>query len=281
MPGLGLAVVEPALSPERAGSDLVGELRTLVAHRELLVSWTAREVKVRYKQSLLGIAWAILQPLALMIVFSVVFTVFVRVPSDGVPYPIFSYTALLPWTFLASAVGFGSMSVLANMSLVTKVSLPREILPLASVGAAGVDSVVAAVVFVGMAAWYGVRPSVAWLALPVLILVELLLAVGIVLVASATTVRFRDVRFVVPLAMQLWMYATPIIYPVSVVPERYRSVYLLNPMATVVEGFRAIILRGKVPDLAPLAVALCLSGAVCLLGYAYFKRFEASFADIL
>jgi lipopolysaccharide transport system permease protein len=268
------------ISPE-SGDSLLDDCRTLLAYRELLLTWTIREVKVRYKQSLLGIAWAVLQPLALMIMFSLVFTVFVKVPSDGIPYPIFSYTALLPWTFFTTAVTFGSSSIINNMSLVTKVYLPREILPLAAVGAAGVDFMVASLLFVAMALFYTVHFSLSLLVLPLLILVQLLLTVGIVFVTAATTVRFRDVRFVVPLAMQLWMYATPIIYPLSLVPERWRWLYLMNPMAVVVEGYRDVILRGRLPDAMSLALAGALAALVCVAGYLYFKRSEAVFADIM
>ncbi len=274
--GIAVRVISAGTRP-----SLIESLNDLAAHRELLLAWTLREVKIRYKQSLLGIAWAVLQPLALMVIFSLIFTVFVKVPSDGIPYPIFSYTALLPWTFFATSVTFASSSVINNMSLVTKVYMPREILPLAAVGAAAVDFGVASLLFLALALFYGVHLSPGVLIIPLLVLVQVLLTVGIALASAAATVRFRDVRFVVPLALQLWMYATPIIYPLSVVPDRARWLYMLNPMAVVVEGYRDTILRGRLPDGLGLMVACVLSALLCVWGFVYFKDREAAFADIL
>jgi lipopolysaccharide transport system permease protein len=216
-----------------------------------------------------------------MVVFSVIFTRIVRVPTGDTPYPIFSYTALLPWTFFATAVGFAVPSLVNNMTLVTKVYLPREIFPLAAVGASFVDFLVAAVVFVGMMVVYRVQLGVTFLALPLLIVIQILLTLGVVLFAAAVNVYYRDVRFIVPLGLQLWMYATPVIYDVSLVPERFRSLYMLNPMAGLIEAYRAVTLRGVWPDWNTLGPAAALSALVFVLGYLYFKRVEWQFADII
>jgi lipopolysaccharide transport system permease protein len=250
-------------------------------HRELLKSWTARNIKIRYKQSLLGSAWAILQPLALMIVFSIVFNRFVRVPTEGVPYPIFSYTALLPWTFLATSITFGASSLTQNLNLVTKIYLPREILPISEVGASFVDFVVASVVFVGLAAYYDVRITEKILVVPALVIIQICLIVGVVLALAAMNVFYRDIRFVVPLAVTLWMYATPIIYPVELVPENLRRLYFLNPMAGLIESYRSVLLLSEWPNWGNLAVAAVISLVVLVLGYRFFKRVEWQFADVI
>ena len=260
---------------------LMRRVQELYWHRELLLAWSQREIKVRYKQSLLGGAWAILQPLSLMIVFSVIFTHFVKMPSDGIPYPVFSYSALLPWTFFATAISFAVPSLTQNMNLVAKTYFPREILPTAAVLAAFVDFAVASVVFVGLFLFYHMPLTAALLLLPLLLAIQLMLTLGVVLFASAINVFYRDVRFVVPLALQLWMYATPVIYPASLVPERFRAVYMLNPMAGLVEAYRAVALRAEPPDWSSVATAAAISTLSLLAGYLYFKRAEPRFADVI
>jgi len=240
-----------------------------------------RDIRVRYKQSLLGAAWAILQPLALMIVFTVVFSFFARVPTDGVPYPIFSYTALLPWTFFATAIGFAVPSLVNNMNLVTKVYFPREILPISAMGASFIDFLIASLVYIGLMVFYRVPLNATMLLVPVLLAVQMTLTGGVILFASAVNVFYRDIRFVVPLGVQIWMYATPIIYPVALVPERFRLIYMLNPMAVLIDSYRAIALRGEWPNWGCLGFAAVLSGVVFVLGYLYFKRVEWQFADII
>lgn len=261
--------------------SIPGHLRSLVQHRDLLVMWTQRDIKVRYRQSLLGGVWAILQPLSLMVVFSVVFTYFVKIPSDGVPYPIFSYSGLLPWTFLNVAVSFGVPSLTQNINLVTKVHFPREILPLSAIAAALVDFLVASVVFVGMMVVYRVPFSGWLLLLPVLLAIQIILVLGVVLFASAVNVFYRDVRFVVPLALQIWMYATPVIYPASLVPGSLKDLYMLNPMVGLIEAYRAIAVLGQAPDWKSLAVGAVMSVLICVLGYTYFKHVEDDFADLI
>jgi lipopolysaccharide transport system permease protein len=261
--------------------QLINDLRMLRQQHELLLTWTLREVKVRYKQSLLGAAWALLQPLALMLVFSVVFSVLVRVPSDGVPYPIFSYTAVLAWTFLASSVSFAVPSLVSNFNLVTKIYFPREILPIASVGAALVDFLVASIILLPALVWFRIplTPMLAWV--PVLIVLQVVLTLGVVLPASAVNVFYRDVRFVVPLVTQVWLYATPVIYPTSLVPESLRFLYMLNPMVGIIDSYRRVVLLGQAPDLAYLSTSATISFGLAIAGYRLFKRSESAFADLI
>lgn len=260
---------------------MINCIRELFHFRDLLFLWSLREIKVRYKQSVVGAGWAILQPLVLMLMFTLVFSVFVRVPSDGIPYPIFSYTAVLPWTFFATGISFAVPSLVNNMNLVTKIYFPREVLPLGSVIAAFVDFLVASVVFGGLLLFYRVpvHASLAWV--PLIVATQVVLTLGIVFFAATLNVWFRDIRFVVPLALQLWMYASPVIYPVSLVPERWRPLYLLNPMASLIDSYRRTILLGQPPDYPFFLWAVGLSSALCVVGYAYFKRSEPRFADVI
>jgi lipopolysaccharide transport system permease protein len=260
---------------------MLANVQELSAHRGLLISWVVRDIKVRYKQSLMGAAWAILQPLSATLIFAVIFSHFVRVDTDGIPYPIFYYSALLPWTFFTSSITFGVGSLVSNMSLVTKIYFPREILPLSAVLASMVDFFVASLIFVGMMILYQVPLSVSLLCIPLLFFIQVTLTVGVVLLASAVNVFYRDMRFVVPLGLQLWMYLTPIIYPLKMVPERFRTVYMLNPMAGVIDSYRRVILQGKWPEMTYLLLAAAVSVMLLLGAYRYFKRAEAVFADII
>ncbi len=259
----------------------MSHLATLFRYRDLLWLWTLREVQVRYKQSLLGIAWAILQPLALTAIFTIVFSRLVRVDTGGIPYPIFAYTALVPWTFFATSLSFGIASLVNNMNLVTKIYFPREILPLASIAAAFVDFLVSAAIVAGMMLLFGVQP--AWTALWImpLLLVQIALTIGVVLLGSALLVFFRDVRFVVPLLTQVWLYATPIIYPTDLVPERFRPLYFLNPMAGIIEGYRRALLMGQAPQWEALALGGAVTVVLLAAGYSFFKWAEPVFADLI
>jgi lipopolysaccharide transport system permease protein len=256
-------------------------LLALYRYRDLLWLWVMREVRVRYKQSLLGIAWAVIQPLALTIIFTIVFSRLVQVDTGGIPYPIFSYTALVPWTFFATSLTFGIASLVNNMNLVTKIYFPREILPLASIGAAFVDFLVSAAILAGMLLIYGLAPG--WISLWVVPLLglQVALTIAVVLLGSAVLVFFRDVRFVVPLLIQVWMYATPIIYPVSLVPERFRTLYFLNPMAGIIDGYRRVLLTGEPPQLDALAAGAVVTLALLAIGSVFFKHAEPVFADLI
>jgi lipopolysaccharide transport system permease protein len=262
-------------------SEMLANIRTLSNYRGLLRIWTLRDIRIRYKQSLLGAAWAILQPLVLMIVFTFVFSIITRVDTGEIPYPIFSYTALLPWTFFATSINFGTMSLLTNMNLVTKVYFPREILPIAAVAASFIDFLIASLVYFGLIVFYGLPLQPTLLVIPIILSIQIVLTVGVVLFASAINVFYRDIRFVVPLLVQVWMFATPIIYPITLVPERLRPFYALNPMAGLIEAYRAVALHGTWPDWYDLGMAGLVSIGVFLLGYTYFKRVEWQFADII
>jgi lipopolysaccharide transport system permease protein len=261
---------------------LLASIRELWSFRELLWTLTAREIKVRYAQSFLGVAWAIAQPLALMVAFSVFFGRFAGISSDGLPYPLFSYAALLPWTFFTTCLAFGVPSLVTNTSLVTKVYFPREILPLASVLSAGVDFGAAIAVYGLLMLLYRIQPTFAFLYLLPLLIVQLVFTLAVTLVLSAVNVAYRDVRYALPLVTQIWLYATPVIYPLSVVPEAIRQPYLaINPMAAVVDGYRRVLVAGSTPDLPTLGIAGLSSTLLLVLSYSYFKRAERSFADVI
>lgn len=273
---------EVVIRAEDPPPGLLAGLREILAHRELLWALGIREVRVRYKQSLLGIAWAAIQPLTMMFIFTVVFGRFARLPSEGVPYPVFSYAALLPWNFFSSAVSSAIASVAGGGALIKKVYFPRAVLPLSSMLTSAVDFLVSAGVFGLLLVYYGVR--VGWHALYVLPLLALQLTfmVGISLLLGAFNAYYRDVRYVLPIALQVWLYATPVVWSMSLVPAQYRTLYAaLNPMAAVIEGWRAAVLRGSAPDAALVAAAAATAGVVLLTGYHYFHYVERNFADVI
>jgi len=253
----------------------------LFRYRDLLWLWTLREVQVRYKQSVLGIAWAILQPLALTVIFTVVFSYLVQIDTDGIPYPVFAYTALVPWTFFSTSLSFGIASLVNNMNLVTKIYFPREILPLASIGAAFVDFLISAVILLVMMLFYGLTPDWVSLWIVPLLILQIALAIAVVLLGSAILVFFRDMRFIVPLLTQIWMYASPIIYPVTRVPVRYHALYFLNPMAGIIDGYRRVLLLGESPSMEALMPGTIVTFVLLLVGYVFFKRAEPVFADLI
>jgi lipopolysaccharide transport system permease protein len=255
--------------------------REIWAYRELLYFLVWRDIKVRYKQTALGAAWAVLQPVMTMIVFSVFFGRLAKVPSDGIPYPIFAYAALLPWQLFAFALSESANSLVGSQNLIQKVYFPRLVIPIAGVLAGLVDFAIAFVVLLGMMAYYRIHPTAAILVLPAFIVFAVAAALSVGLWLSALNVQFRDVRYTIPFLTQFWMFATPVAYPSSLVPEKWRALYGLNPMAGVVEGFRWALL-GKSTNPGPLlwvsvaAVILLLIG-----GLAYFRRMEKTFADIV
>lgn len=256
-------------------------LNKLWSRRELLWYWTKREVYVRYKQSFLGIAWAILQPVILTSIFTIVFAYFVQVDTGDVPYPIFAYTALVPWTFIATSIAQGTPSLVAQMNLITKASFPRVILPLGVVGAALVDFLFSFAVLIVLLILFGIplTPYMFWT--PLLIILQVCLAVGILLFSSAVNVFFRDIRFLVPLTIQVWMYASPIVYPIDLVPEWLLPIYSLNPMVGIIESYRAIFLHGSPPQWTALAIGGAVTMFLLVSGYIFFKKVEPSFADLI
>jgi len=254
-------------------------LRELWEYRELLYFLTWRDIKVRYKQTALGATWAVLQPLLTMVVFNVFFGRLAKVPSDGLPYPIFAYCGLVPWTYFATALSQSANSLVDHGRLITKVYFPRLLVPAASVIAGLVDLGIALVVLVGMLLFYGVAPRPAVVTLPLFILLAAATALAVGLWLSALNVQYRDVRYTLQFLIQFWLFATPVAYPSSLVPQRWRILYGLNPMTGVVEGFRwALLGKGEAPG-ALLAVSVLTVAAALIGGLFYFRRMERAFAD--
>ncbi len=267
------------IAPSRGWVAL--KLRELWAYRELLYFLVWRDIKVRYKQTALGAAWAIIQPFFTMVVFSLFFGSLAKMPSDGIPYPIFAYTALVPWTFFANGLTQASNSLVGNSGLIKKVYFPRLAIPIAGVLSNLVDFALAFVVLLLMMIYFKLWPTAAILWLPLLLLLAFVTALGVGLWFSALNVEFRDVRYVVPFLTQFWMFATPVAYPSSLLHEPWRTLYGLNPMAGVVEGFRWALL-GNIAAPGPLIWASAAAALVILVsGAFYFRRMERTFADVV
>ena len=256
-------------------------LKALWRYRELLYFLTWRDIKVRYKQTALGATWAIIQPLLTMVIFTVVFGHFARVPSDGVPYPLFSYCALLPWTFFAYAMGQSANSLVSNANLISKVYFPRLAIPIAASLAGLVDFAIAFVVLLGMMVFYHVIPTAAVVTLPLLLLLALAAALAVGIWLSALNVQYRDVRYTVPFLTQVWLYATPIAYPAGIIRGKWHLIFALNPMTGVVEGFRWAILGKGGLDGASLAISSAVTVVALIGGLFYFRRMEQRFADVV
>jgi homopolymeric O-antigen transport system permease protein len=256
-------------------------LKDLWQYRELLFFLAWRDVKVRYKQTALGAAWAVIQPLFTMLLFTLFFGRLAKVPSDGIPYPLFSYTALLPWQLFAYALTESSNSVVANERLITKVYFPRLIVPLASILAGLVDFAIAFVLVLGMMAWYHTVPTWAILTLPFFILFTIITALAVGLWLSALNVQYRDVRYTLTFIVQFWLIASPVAYSATLVPAKWRPFYGLNPMAGVIEGFRWALL-GKTPAPGALLwVSVAVVAIVLVGGFYYYRRMEKTFADLV
>ncbi|GAB4203224.1 MAG: ABC transporter permease [Tibeticola sp.] len=254
--------------------------RELWAYRELLWVLTLRDVKVRYKQTVLGAAWAIIRPVTTMVIFSIVFGHLAKMPSDGYPYPVFVYAGLLPWTFFAAAISASGQSLVGSAHLVSKVYFPRLIIPLSSVGAGLVDLLIATAILLLMMLWYGVGWSLNLLAAPLLLAGVVFVALGVGTLLSALTVAYRDFTHLTPFLVQIWMYITPVIFPVTLVPEAWRWLLYLNPMTGLVEGFRSAFL-GKPFDPSGLGISLAIGIVLFAAGVAYFEKVERRFADII
>ncbi|MDX6693590.1 MAG: lipopolysaccharide transport system permease protein [Blastocatellia bacterium] len=284
-----LAVSEKAVLAESAPTLVIRpatgwtapELKEVWAYRELLYFLTWRDIKVRYKQTALGAAWAVIQPFFMMLVFSLFFGRLAGVPSDKIPYPVFVFCALLPWQLFAQALAESSNSLVANERLITKVYFPRLVVPIAAVLGGLVDFAIAFVVLLGMMAYYRIVPGLAVIYLPLFVLLAVMTALGVGLWLSALNVQYRDVRYTLTFLTQFWMFLTPVAYPSSIVPEKWRALYGLNPMAGVVEGFRWALL-GKTEAPGPLlAVSVVAVVLILVGGLFYFRRMEETFADIV
>lgn len=274
-PELQLTRIRPA------GKWVALNLRDLWAYRDLLYFLTWRDIKVRYKQTALGVAWAVIQPFFMMLVFSLFFGRLGGLPSDGIPYPIFTYCALLPWQLFSQALNESGNSLVANERLISKVYFPRLIIPISSVFAGIVDFGIAFLLLLGMMVYYGIAPGLAILTLPLFVLLAVLTALGVGLWLSALNVQYRDVRYTLTFLTQFWLFATPVAYSSALVPERWRPLYGLNPMAGVVEGFRWALLGRAHPPGALLAVSVGVVILTLVGGLFYFKRMEKTFADVV
>jgi lipopolysaccharide transport system permease protein len=272
---------EPTVIIQPRGHLFALDLAAIWEYRELLYFLVWRDLKVHYRQTLIGAGWVILQPLTTMIIFTVVFGRFAQIPSDGLPYPVFVFSALLPWNLFASSLNRGTTSVVGNAQLVSKIYFPRLILPISGVLSPLVDFAVAFVILVGMMIWYRTLPNWGILALPLFLLLAILTALAVGLWLSALNVRYRDVGHAIPFLTQIWMFATPVAYPISVVPEKWRLVYSLNPMAGVIEGFRWALLGKQSPDFGLTLISSIMVLALLLPGIVYFKYTERTFADVV
>jgi len=258
------------------------DLKEIWRYRELLYFLTWRDIKVRYKQTAIGVIWAILQPFLTMVVFSVFFGKFAKIPSEGIPYPIFVYVGLLPWTLFSQSLTRSSDSVVANTNLVKKVYFPRLITPVAAASSALVDFFVSFSILVVMMMFYKVTPSLTGVLLfPLLVLLTFLCSVGIGFWLSSINVMYRDVRYAIPFVIQLGMFVTPVIYPVSIAPEGYKWILYLNPMAGIIESYRASILGYKTIPVMGLTFSIVFTFVIFLSGVYFFKRMEKSFADVI
>lgn len=267
------------IRPSRGWVSL--RLKDLWEYRELLYFLVWRDMKVRYKQTVLGVTWAILQPFMTMVVFSIFFGKLAKVPSDGIPYPIFVYCALLPWQLFANALTASGNSLVSNQGLITKVYFPRLVIPISVVLAGLVDFGISLLVLLGMMFYYGIVPTTAVLVLPFIILFAIATALAVGLWLSALNVKYRDVHYTIPFLTQFWLFVTPVAYPSSLVPEAWRILYGLNPMAGVVEGFRWALL-GKAGGVGMLMTVSVLAVTILLFGgLLYFRRMERTFADIV
>ena len=269
------AVIEPPPRWPTLGA------RELWEHRELLYFLVWRDVKVRYKQTVLGVAWAVLQPLATMLVFSLFFGRLAKMPSDGVPYPLFALSGLVPWTFFANGLAQSANSVVLSQNLITKVYFPRLAIPLASVLAGALDLVLAFALLLVYMLWYGRMPAIQWLAAVPYAVLALVTTLGVGTWLAALNVNYRDVRYAVPFIVQLWLLATPIAYPSSLLTEPWRTVYAVNPMVAVVDGFRWALLGTRPPSAGSIATSCAVALLLLVTGTLYFRRMERWFADVV
>ena len=255
--------------------------RELWEYRELLYFLTWRDIKIRYKQAALGVTWAVLQPLLTMVIFSVIFGRLAKLPSDGIPYPVFSFAALLPWQFFASSLSRAGSSLVANSNLLTKIYFPRLVIPLSAVGAGLVDFAISFVVLIGLMVFYRITPTWAVLTLPLFILLAAITAMAVGLWLSALNVQYRDVQHLIPFIIQAWMYASPVAYSAGLIPTGFwRTIYGLNPLAGVIQGFRWALLGAEPPGLLFLVSVVVVIGLL-VTGLLYFQKMEESFADVV
>lgn len=250
-------------------------------YKELLYFLAWREIMIRYKQAAFGVAWAIMQPLFAMIIFTLFFGRFAKVPSDGTPYPIFVYCALVPWTYFSTAVGQAANSLVGNYNLITKIYFPRVLLPAAIAVSGLLDFLIGSLIMIVLMAYYGISPSRYLLLGPVLVLAMVALTLSIGMFLAAFNVKYRDVKYAVPFVMQLWLFVTPVIYPTSIVPAKYQTILSLNPLWGLVDGFRAAVFPGHTVNYTTMGTSLAITVIVFVLSAVYFHNTERTFADII
>jgi lipopolysaccharide transport system permease protein len=274
-------VAEPYLviKPKK-GWQLI-DFKGLIEYRDLFYFLISRDIKVRYKQTVLGGLWAIIQPFFLMVVFTLFFGQLAKVPSDGIPYPIFNYSAMVAWTYFASAVASSGNSLLQESALVSKVYFPRLIAPLAPVVAFLLDFAIAFIILIGMMLYYRIYPTVMAVLLPLLVLLMMLTASGVGMFLAALNAKYRDIKYTIPFLVQFWMFASPVVYPVSMIPAKYHLIYAINPMAGVVEGFRSALLGTVAFPTEMVLISSSVSIILFIIGALYFRRTERFFADVI
>jgi lipopolysaccharide transport system permease protein len=266
---------------ERSRGWVLLKLSDLWEYRELLYFMVWRDIKVRYKQTVLGIAWTIIQPLITMTIFTVIFSYLGGFPSDGFPYPVFAYCGLVPWTYLCSAITRSGNSLVGDANLLQKIYFPRFILPLSAVTTPLVDLFFSLLLLIGMLFWFGITPTGNVLFLPLFLILALLTSLCVGLWLAPLNIRYRDIGYTIPFLTQVWMYASPLVYPVSMIPEKWRLLYSLNPMVGVIEGFRWALLGQKSPNFEIMAVSAIVVVALLWGGAMFFRRMERTFADVV
>jgi lipopolysaccharide transport system permease protein len=257
------------------------DFKELKQYRDLFYFLVIRDIKVKYKQTVLGGLWAIIQPFFAMVVFTLFFGKLAKIPSDGIPYPIFNYTAMVAWTYFATSITGAGNSLIGNTNLISKVYFPRLIVPLSPVLAGLLDFFIAFVVLIGMMFYFHIYPTIMVLFVPFLVILMVLTAGGVGMILAALNVKYRDIRFTIPFLVQLWMFASPIIYPASMIPEKYRLFYALNPMTGIIEGFRSVLLETVAFPFEMILISSIISITIFTAGLFYFKQMERYFADII
>jgi len=255
--------------------------REIWQYREIFYFFVWRDVKVRYKQTVLGALWAVLQPFLTMVVFTLFFGKIAKMPSDGIPYPVFSYAALVPWTYFSGALSMSGSSLVGNSHLMTKIYFPRVAVPASSAIVGLIDFAIASVILVGLLLYFDMPLSWGLLAWPLLAIPLFLLALGIGLILASLNVKYRDIKYVIPFGIQLLLFATPIIYPSSIIPEQYRSIFLLNPLSGLIEAFRFVVLPSRNFPLESFLTSLGATIVIFVVGFVYFRKTERYFADII
>lgn len=277
--GHGVRTPTVKIRPSRGWLHL--DLGALWQYRELLVFLVWRDTKVRYKQAVIGAGWAVFQPLIAMLLFTAIFSHLAKLPSDGVPYPLFAYAGLLPWNFIAQATSRSGTSLVGESHLISKVYFPRLIIPLAAAATPAVDLLCSLLMMIPLMLWFGMTPGWQIFLFPIFLVMALLAALAVSLWFSALHVKFRDVGHIIPFFVQVWMFASPVAYPVSLIPEQWRALYSLNPVVGVVEGFRWTLLGQRAPSLAMMLPSIVIVLLLFVSGVIYFKRMERTFADVI